>query len=306
MRGFRSIKRYFRDSIHGVFRNFSLSLASILCITITLVVVAVSLILSMNVENFSESIRKDVTVVMFLKKETTKEDEEKIKKELESVDNIEKSTIVFKSKVESANELKKGNDIFATTVDKWTKDTNPLLDSYMFKVKDIEKIDDTVVAVKNLSFTKDKINNINYGEDIVHQLIVVFNVVEKICIIAVVSLILVTAFLIANTIKLAIYSRKREIEIMRLVGASNISIKIPFILEGLFIGLIGSIVPILIVIFGYTSLFDFFGGKLFGSALASLVSPVPFIYNVSGILLVIGIVVGMIGSYQAVKKYLKI
>lgn len=176
----------------------------------------------------------------------------------------------------------------------------------MFKVKDIEKIDDTVVAVKNLSFTKDKINNINYGEDIVHQLIVVFNVVEKICIIAVVSLILVTAFLIANTIKLAIYSRKREIEIMRLVGASNISIKIPFILEGLFIGLIGSIVPILIVIFGYTSLFDFFGGKLFGSALASLVSPVPFIYNVSGILLVIGIVVGMVGSYQAVKKYLKI
>ena len=306
MRGFRSIKRYFRDAIHGVFRNFSLSLASILCITITLVVVAVSLILSMNVENFSESIRKDVTVVMFLKKETTKEDEEKIKKELGSVDNIEKSTIVFKSKVESANELKKGNDIFATTVDKWTEDTNPLLDSYMFKVKDIEKIDDTVVAVKNLSFTKDKINNINYGEDIVHQLIVVFNVVEKICIIAVVSLILVTAFLIANTIKLAIYSRKREIEIMRLVGASNISIKIPFILEGLFIGLIGSIVPILIVIFGYTSLFDFFGGKLFGSALASLVSPVPFIYNVSGILLVIGIVVGMVGSYQAVKKYLKI
>lgn len=306
MRGFRSIKRYFRDAIHGVLRNFSLSLASILCITITLVVVAVSLILSMNVENFSESIRKDVTVVMFLKKETTKEDEEKIKKELVSVDNIEKSTIVFKSKVESANELKKGNDIFATTVDKWTKDTNPLLDSYMFKVKDIEKIDDTVVAVKNLSFTKDKINNINYGEDIVHQLIVVFNVVEKICIIAVVSLILVTAFLIANTIKLAIYSRKREIEIMRLVGASNISIKIPFILEGLFIGLIGSIVPILIVIFGYTSLFDFFGGKLFGSALASLVSPVPFIYNVSGILLVIGIVVGMVGSYQAVKKYLKI
>lgn len=306
MRGFRSIKRYFRDAIHGVFRNFSLSLASILCITITLVVVAVSLILSMNVENFSESIRKDVTVVMFLKKDTTKEDEEKIKKELESVDNIEKSTIVFKSKVESANELKKGNDIFATTVDKWTEDTNPLLDSYMFKVKDIEKIDDTVVAVKNLSFTKDKINNINYGEDIVHQLIVVFNVVEKICIIAVVSLILVTAFLIANTIKLAIYSRKREIEIMRLVGASNISIKIPFILEGLFIGLIGSIVPILIVIFGYTSLFDFFGGKLFGSALASLVSPVPFIYNVSGILLVIGIVVGMVGSYQAVKKYLKI
>ena len=306
MRGLRSLKRYFIDAAHGVFRNFSLSLASISCITITLIVVAVSLVLSMNVQNFSDSIRKDVTVVMFLKGDTTKEDETKILNELKSITNIEDSSIVFKSKTESANELKNGNEIFASTVDRWTEETNPLLDSYMFKVKEIEKIDDTIKEVKNLSFTKDKINNINYGEDIVHQLIVVFNVVKKVCIVAVASLVLVTAFLIANTIKLAIYSRKREIEIMRLVGASNISIKIPFIIEGLFIGIIGAVIPIIITIFGYTTLYDFFGGKLFNSSLAALVAPMPFIYNVSGILLLIGIIVGMIGSYQAVRKYLKI
>ena len=306
MKALRAIKRYFRDAIHGVFRNFSLSLASISCITITLIVVAVSLVLSYNVENFSESIRKDVTVVMFLKGETTKEDEEKIKKELESVDNIEDSTIVFKSKVESANELKDGNDIFAPTVDGWTEDTNPLLDSYMFKVKDIEKIDETVKKVKELEFSKSKINNINYGEDIVQQLIVVFNTIEKVCLVAVLALVLVTAFLITNTIKLAIYSRKREIEIMRLVGASNVSIKVPFIIEGLFIGILGSVVPVVLIIVGYTSLYDYFGGELFGSALATLVNPIPFVYYVSLILVGIGIVVGMIGSYLAVRKYLKI
>lgn len=306
MRVFRTIRRYFRDAFHGVFRNFSLSVASISCITITLIVVAVSLILSANVEHFSDSIRKDVTVVMFLKSATTEEEEQDILKELESVKNIDSDTIVFKSKTESAEELKKGNDIFATTVDSWTEKTNPLLDSYMFKVIDIEKIDDTVKEVKNLPVSKEKVNNINYGEDIVHQLIVVFNVVEKVCIVAVVALVLVTAFLIANTIKLAIYSRKREIEIMRLVGASNMSIKIPFIIEGLFIGILGSIVPILITIFGYTTLFNFFGGKLFGSALAALVEPNPFVYQVSALLILIGIVVGMIGSYQAVRKYLKI
>lgn len=306
MRGFRTINRYFRDAFHGVFRNFSLSLASISCITITLIVVAFSLLLSMNVENFSESIRKDVTVVMFLKSDTMAEDVSKIKKELEGVSNIENSTIEFKSKADSALELKNGNDIFATTVDKWTDDTNPLLDSYMFKVKEIEEIDNTVKEVNNLPFTKDKINNINYGEDIVHQMIVVFNVVRKICIVAVAALVLVTAFLIANTIKLAIYSRRREIEIMRLVGASNTSIKVPFILEGLFIGIIGSIIPILVTIFGYSTLYDFFGGKLFGSALAALIAPMPFVYNISGILVLIGILVGMIGSYQAVRKYLKI
>ena len=306
MRGFRTINRYFRDAFHGVFRNFSLSLASISCITITLIVVAFSLLLSMNVENFSESIRKDVTVVMFLKSDTTAEDVSKINKELEGVSNIENSTIEFKSKADSALELKNGNDIFATTVDKWTDDTNPLLDSYMFKVKEIEEIDNTVKEVNNLPFTKDKINNINYGEDIVHQMIVVFNVVRKICIVAVAALVLVTAFLIANTIKLAIYSRRREIEIMRLVGASNTSIKVPFILEGLFIGIIGSIIPILVTIFGYSTLYDFFGGKLFSSALAALIAPMPFVYNISGILVLIGILVGMIGSYQAVRKYLKI
>lgn len=306
MRGFRTINRYFRDAFHGVFRNFSLSLASISCITITLIVVAFSLLLSMNVENFSESIRKDVTVVMFLKSDTTAEDVSKIKKELEGVSNIENSTIEFKSKADSALELKNGNDIFATTVDKWTDDTNPLLDSYMFKVKEIEEIDNTVKEVNNLPFTKNKINNINYGEDIVHQMIVVFNVVRKICIVAVAALVLVTAFLIANTIKLAIYSRRREIEIMRLVGASNTSIKVPFILEGLFIGIIGSIIPILVTIFGYSTLYDFFGGKLFSSALAALIAPMPFVYNISGILVLIGILVGMIGSYQAVRKYLKI
>ena len=81
MKAFRILGRNVRDSFKSVFRNFSLSLASISCITITLIVVAVSLVLSKNVENFSESIRKDVTVVMFLKGDTTKEDEEKIKRE---------------------------------------------------------------------------------------------------------------------------------------------------------------------------------------------------------------------------------
>ena len=89
----------------------------------------------MNVQNFSDSIRKDVTVVMFLKGDTTKEDETKILNELKSITNIEDSSIVFKSKTESANELKNGNEIFASTVDRWTEETNPLLDSYMFKVK---------------------------------------------------------------------------------------------------------------------------------------------------------------------------
>ena len=172
----------------------------------------------------------------------------------------------------------------------------------MLKVKNIDDIKTTVNVIKNINGVK----TVNYGEDMIDQLITVFKVVEKASIFIVVALVVVTAFLIGNTIKLAIFSRKREIEIMRLVGASNVSIKVPFVIEGLFIGMLGSIIPIILSVYGYTSLYNFFNGKLFGSSLAKLVPPTPFIYYISLVLLAIGIVVGMIGSYRAVRKYLKI
>ena len=300
MRGIRSIQRYFRDAAKSVIRNFSLSLASISCITITLIVVAFSLIISYNVENFTESIRKDVTMVIFLNKDAKEEDHTRIEKAIRDIGNVEKLT--FKSKQESAKETAKGNEVFETIIKGWTDDTNPLLDSFELKVKEVEEIKDTAAKIKTI----DKVETVSYGEDMVDQLIVIFDVVKKVSIGAVVALVVVTAFLIANTIKLAIYARRREIEIMRLVGASNVSIKIPFVIEGLFLGFLGSVIPIVITIYGYISLYDFFGGKLFSSSLAKLIEPTPFVYLASILLMVIGILVGMFGSWRAVKKYLKI
>lgn len=300
MKFVRTIKRYFRDALKSVVRNFSLSLASISCITITLIVVATSIVLSYNVENFSESIRKDVTIVVFLNKETTTDDLKVIKNKITNISNVEK--ISFKSKQETAKETKEKISSVAPLVDLWTDETNPLLDSYMLKVKDVSIIKNTVAEIKKI----DKVNSVSYGEEIVDQLVTVFKAIEKICVGAVIALIIVTAFLITNTIKLAIYSRKTEIEIMRLVGASNTSIKVPFIIEGLFIGLLGSVIPIIITICGYTSLYNYFGGQVFGSTLAKLITPVPFVYISSLLLLIIGALVGMFGSYSAVKKYLKI
>ena len=121
----------------------------------------------------------------------------------------------------------------------------------------------------------------------------------------VVALVLVTAFLISNTIKIAIIARRKEIEIMRLVGASNLNIKIPFIFEGLIIGIIGSIIPILVTSYGYSTIYNNFNGQLF-SPILKLIRPVPFVYYVSLALLIVGALVGMIGSYRASRKYLKI
>ena len=300
MKFFRNIRRYFRDAMKSVIRNFSLSLASISCIAITLIVVGISIVLSYNVENMTDSIKKDVTMVVFLKSDTTEDEVKDIQKKITNMGNIEE--IKFKSKKEYAEETKERDEVFSFIVDNWTDETNPLLDSFLIKVKEVEEIKNTASSIKKI----DKVELVNYGEDMVDQLITVFDVIRKVSIGAVVALILVTAFLIANTIKLAIFSRKTEIEIMRLVGASNISIKIPFIIEGSFIGILGSIIPIILMIYGYTSLYNYFDGKLFGSSLAMLIEPYPFIYLSSLRLLGIGIVVGMFGSYSAVKKYLKI
>lgn len=300
MKLFRSLKRYFRDAIKSVIRNFSLSLASISCITITLIVVAISMVISNNVDNASEEIMTSTTVVIWIEKTATESDIESLKEVIYNTGNV--ASLVFKSKQEFANELKEQEEKFAPTVDSWTDETNPLMNSYKLKVKNIEIIKDTVKQIEESEF----VSSVDYGQTIVDQVVTVFKAIEKFCIGTVIALVLVTAFLITNTIKIAIYSRKTEIEIMRLVGASNIAIRIPFIIEGMFIGLLGSIVPVLVTIIGYSKLYDYFGGKIFNSNLATLIEPFPFTIELSLIIVLLGMLVGMFGSGNAVKKHLKV
>lgn len=300
MKFFRSIKRYFRDAAKSVVRNFSLSLASISCITITLIVVALSIVLSYNVEEMTKHVSSNISIVVFLDGACDENDLSRIKSSIERLDNVEE--ITFKSKQEYAKEIKDMDDRFSLIVDSWTDTTIPLLDSYEVKVKDIEKIKDTADKIKKM----DKVSSVNFGEEYIESVITIFGVIEKVCIGGVVALVLVTAFLITNTIKLAIFSRKTEIEIMRLVGASNMAIKIPFLIEGSFIGLFGSIIPIIIMAYGYNTLYNYLGGQLFSSSLGKLVAPYPFILWTSLLLLLIGLLVGMFGSSRAVRKYLKI
>lgn len=299
MKALRILSRSIRDSFKGVFRNFSLSLASISCITITLLVVAISIILSYNVNNFTTLVEKDVTIVAFLDVDINDSERKVVLKEIKKLDNVD--SVTFESKVKISEEMMESSEVFKNIMENWTPEENPLQDTYTVKVADIEKIGDTAKEIGKI----DKVNVVKYGEGMVEQLISVFDIVKNISIGMVVALIIVTAFLITNTIKITIHSRKREIEIMRLVGASNINIKIPFIFEGFLLGMLGSIIPILLTVYGYTALYEQFDGQLF-SPFIKLIEPTPFVYIVSGTLIIIGIIVGMIGSLRAVKKHLKV
>ena len=309
MKAIRIFGRNIRDAFKSVFRNFSLSFASISCITITLLVVAIAVILSYNVNNFTKLVEQDVTIVTFMDKETTKEKAEEYVEKVKHLDGVE--TVEYQSKVQIAEEMMESSDVYNNIMNEWKVDGKwvekeiPLQPTLLVKATSLKKIDGVAKEIQNLDPDKTTIKLVKYGEDMVKQLISLFDIVRKIGVGVVVALIVVTAFLISNTIKITIFSRKNEIEIMRLVGASNINIKIPFIFEGLFLGILGSIIPIIATTYGYVAIFKNFNGQLF-SPFIRLITPEPFIYLVSGILLLIGMLVGMFGSYLAVRKHLKI
>lgn len=299
MKLFRMLGRSIRDAVKSVIRNFSLSLASISCITITLIIVAVAIIASLNVQNFTEAIEKDMTIVVFVDSDSNEDDVKEIEKEIKKISNVEKYT--YQSKQDVKAKMQEESEVFNTVLNNWNDEESPLKDTFQVKVKKIKRIKQTAEKIEKI----DNVAIVRYGEGMVDKMVSAFSSVEKVTYGIVIALVLVTIFLIVNTIKLTISARKREIKIMRLVGASNITIKLPFIIEGMILGLFGSIVPVLIVTYGYLAFYKHFDGYLY-SKLVQLIKPEPFIYQVSLVVIGIGILVGMVGSARAVRKYLKI
>ena len=297
MKAIRILRRSIRDSFKSIFRNFSLSMASIICTTITLILVAIALFLSYNVRQITTTLEHELTVVAYFKRDVTEEQKIRIENDLKTMENVDEYRI--KTKEEWKAEMGKEQEILETTLDYLQE--NPLLDSLIVKVKDVNNLKSVAEKLRKYDF----IENAEYGEGMVENIIGIFDVISVGTIAIVIALVVVTAFLISNTIKLTIFSRKTQIEIKRLVGASNVAIKLPFVFEGFFLGILGSIVPVLLSIYGYTILYNTTGGYL-STKIMTLVEPFPFVFIVSAFLVVIGSVVGMIGSWLSVRKHLKI
>jgi cell division transport system permease protein len=299
MKYLRILNNNLKDSIKSVFRNFSLSVASISCITITLILVAVAILLSENVNKFTDDIEKDVTIVVYIKKDATEEDRNALDTKINLLSNIE--SVTFMSKEAIRKDMSKDSEGLGTILSEYDENTNPLLDEYLVKVKDTEKIGTTAKQIKDLS----GVSQVKYGEGMVEELVKIFDTVKKIMVVIVIGLVVVTAFLISNTIKITINNRKRQIEIMRLVGASNSYIKMPFFFEGIILGFIGSIIPVLLSLYGYVYLYDKMNGILFTEVI-SLINPNQVMTHLIITLILIGVIVGAIGSSRAVRRYLKI
>ncbi len=297
MKAFRIFVRSIRDSFKSVFRNFSLSIASILCTTITLVLVAIAIIISTNINHITKDLEEELTIVVYADADTTDERLEEMEKEINNISTV--AEVTAKSKEEWRIEMQGYSDTLNTTLD--YLEENPLLDSFIVTVENVDDLRPTALEIRDI----ENVESANYGEGMVEDIISVFDIVQTVTIVMVIALIVVTAFLISNTIKLTIFSRRSEIEIMRLVGSSNTSIKLPFVFEGFLLGVLGSIIPIIVMIYGYLIMYEQVSSSS-SFSIIELVRPMPFVLITSLILLLIGSVVGMFGSARAVRKYLKI
>lgn len=289
----RTLPVHFRRAFYNIKRNFASTLSSAFAVMITSTLISVFLICAFNVDLFAERIEDTIRIAVRIEDGA---DKDKIKSELEDLKDVYE--VNYSSKEEQLEDFidsDQGGEKY-----RMFEDDNPMYATYFVDISDPNQFESVATAAGKLEGVKDT----SYGGTASRDIVNIFNNVRIGGAALVGALSLLAIFLISNTIKININNRKDEIGIMRNVGASNWFIKIPFLIEGMLIGVIGSIIPILATIFGYGFLYSYAGGQFFTSIL-KLYAPAPFVYQISLVLLGVGIVVGLLGSLLSVNKYLK-
>ena len=160
MKFFRVIGRSIRDALKSVGRNFSLSLASITCVMITLIIVGVALIITYNVEDATKKLKKDLSIVVFVSNDADEFDIKSIETQIKGIDNVDTDKVTYKSKADIKKEMMESNETFQNIMENWDDKENPLQNIYVVKVIDANKIGETATTIKNLS----KVSLVKYGE----------------------------------------------------------------------------------------------------------------------------------------------
>lgn len=293
----KSFPKHCKTAIQNIWRNGVMSISSIFAVTITLVLIAVIGVVAINIQDMTYDIEESLTIYVKMDREVKDSKAQEIQSDIEAIDGVKKVT--FSSKDDELNKLIESQNDDGKKLFETYRKNNPLGAAYDVEVKDTKQLDSIAQKIQEL----DNVNEVNYGGESTSSLVSSLESVRNGGAIFVVALTIVALFMIANTIKITITSRQTEISIMRMVGASNWYIRLPYMLEGIFIGIIGAIIPIAVLYFGYTTVFN--SAKDLLPAIMTLREPFPFVWQCGGILVGLGSGVGLIGSFVSVRKFLK-
>ena len=291
-----TIKRHLRESFKSLKRNGWMSVAAVSAVTVTLLLVGVLLSILLNVNKVATDIENDVQVRVIIDRGTNKKQEAALKKKLEKIDGVKK--IEFSSK---KKELDNVVGVYGKEFNLFKGDDNPLSDVYVVNATTPKKTITVAQKAKKLRHVSDA----KYGGASAKKLFSVVASIQRWGITISLLLLFVAVFLISNTIRITILSRKNEIAIMRLVGATNGYIRWPFILEGAWTGLLGAILPILIVDGLYFWMYGVITASFSGTSYA-LLTPGTFLWEIDVLLATIGIIIGALGSGLSMSRFLKI
>ncbi|MEY2192985.1 permease-like cell division protein FtsX [Neobacillus sp. BF23-41] len=294
----RTIGRHARDSFKNISRNGWMTFASVSAVTVTLILVGVFFVIMMNLNRVAQTIEDDVQIRVHIDVAATPKDQQALKSEIERMPEVK--SVTFSSKKNELDNLVSSLGEEGKSFKLFEQD-NPLNDVFIVKTKKPTDTMEVANQIKQSNF----VAKVKYGQGKVEKLFKFIKASRNVGVVLIIGLFFTAIFLISNTIKITIIARRREIKIMRLVGATNTFIRWPFFLEGLWLGFLGSILPIILIAIAYYRAYDYIGPKLEGTFIKILPFD-PFVYQVSGILILMGALIGVWGSLMSVRKFLKV
>lgn len=296
--------RTFKEGFVNFFRNGWLSFATISVLAISLYIISVTFFIWIMADVVLKSIEEKINISVYFQPEVSEEEVLEIKgvfagiEGVKSVEYVSKNQAFdeFKNLGESDPSIKKALELIGE---------NPLLSSLVIRAHSSEKYESIDQAVQNAGLGE-KINRISYKEnkDSIERFNSIIKIIKEIGLALGVIFVAVAVMITFNTIRITIYSHKQEFEIMRLVGASNLYVEMPYVFEGIFYGISASIVSI-IALFGTVKFMSSFANKIVpGYNLVSYY--LDHLLLIFSSLVVLGIILGIISSFIAIRRYLKI
>ena len=295
---FRALGRHIKEAYLGITRHFAMSLSAASAVTVTLLLMSIMILALGNVNQVTMNLQENVTVFVRIQEEVLESEIVTLKSKVEAVDGV--SFVTYSDKDAELNKLidEFGEDGYL--LETYRGENNPLSRAFIVEIETGHKIS----AVADKIGRVDGIEEALFGGNTTEQFIESLNMVRIAGFGVVLALGILAIFLISNTIKITIFARQDEIVIMRHVGATNGYIRTPFVLEGMVIGILGSIIPVLFTIVGYDFLYEAMGGKII-TGMLTLLPVFPFTVYVSGLLVATSIFVGLFGSWVSVTKNLR-
>lgn len=296
---FRVFKNMIKQGFEGAWRNRGMGVASVGSISAVLMILGIVIILMLSINNVVVDVKTKFDEVQIYLEDDIRPDQlkniEDYMKETKSISNYE-----FISKDRALDSMKKDWEEESYLLE-GLEENNPLQNSYIITLDDIENSDSVVKDIEVM----EGVESIEYYKDVIDKLINIARYIQLGGIVIIGALVLVSIFIISNTVKLTVASRKREINIMKYVGATNGYIRGPFIIEGIVFGLIGAVISILIIKFGYQFFFNSINDELY-LILTALIPPAYLIKELGIIFMAIGVGIGSLGSIVSLKRYLNV